>query len=146
MIAKVSTLYKKKKEKLRHAQYNEIEETVGLQKDGELEIHDDSTNDDKESNSSASDFETDEGDEEVRSPETKAKLSHSIADIYNQAFEDIKDAVRGFEEWGSYEEEPADSDNEYDSDIEKNKDESKDNNKDNEQISKSQCSHVMTNC
>jgi len=89
---------------------------------------------DEELNSSDSDFETDEGNEEVRSPETKGKLSYSIADVYNQTFEKTKDAVRGFEEWGSYEEEPADSTNEYDSsieEIERDEDESEDAKKDN---------------
>ena len=75
IIAKVTTLYKKKKEKLHHAWYNEIEETVELQEDSELEIHDDSTSDDKELNGFVSDFKTDKDDKKVKSPEIKAKLS-----------------------------------------------------------------------
>ena len=104
MIVKVTTLYKKKKEELHSAWYNEIKETIRLQEDNELKIYDNSTNDDKESNGSAFDFETDKSDEEVRSLKTKAKLSHSIADIYNQTFKNIKDAVRKFKKWSSYEE------------------------------------------
>lgn len=106
MIERVTAHYENEKTTLRHMWYNN--EDVGeLEKEAETEC-DDSMTDVEETDGCDSEFEMDEGEEEVRSPESKAKLSHSIADIYNQALENIKGAVKGFEEWGSHEEEPAD--------------------------------------
>ena len=109
VIAGVTARYEEEKDKLREAWYSKDEEDSEVDVDFEI---DDDLMPNTEEDASDSDFETDEGEEEAMSPTAKVTLSNAIATIYNQALEDINVAVKGFEEWGSYEEEPADE-NDY---------------------------------
>jgi len=119
IIERLTASYENEKNALRKSWYNSSEvESEPEEEEEEMGKHDDSIDDVEEADCSDPDFEADEGEAEVRSPESKAMLSGSIADIYNKAFEDIENAVKGFEDWGSYEEEPADYDEENECDDE----------------------------
>lgn len=108
MIKRLTEHYEKEKNALRQSWYEENEHG------DDMEMHDDKFSDDGEGmNDSGLEFETDEGGEEIRSPQSKADLSQSIAGIYNQTLGNIQSVFENFEKWGSYEEEPAEDDQEF---------------------------------
>jgi hypothetical protein len=99
MIHRLTAHYEKEKNALRRAWYHENKEK------SEEEIYDDEPSDEaEEMDSSDSKFETDEGEEEPISPQSKVELSNSIAGIYNQTLGNIQRVFENFEELGSYEE------------------------------------------